>query len=347
MGGESSGNEDGDPSFHDACASIDDEVHDCARVLFSSQGQPSGAIRAEVGKPLSESGGFLYIEEVHLLREHRGKDIGLDFVHGLMKWLSGRWLVAVLFPAGSPPFGKAVDASSKLSRHFARIGFRQVGRYEPSLRYWCLDAQTFSTLPIPFVSKAETVLLEVAFPRKAQPMSLVDQRLHDICVGSPDVGVQRAAPTPAEIRALIEEGGHPDRAQALLVCAAHMDVEAAQTLLEVGAAVNNDDKHGNTPLHLAASHCAKHGSLAMVSLLLAHGARLDHRNADGSIPLECAKEARRSAVGFRKMKGYSIRKGPYGSALHGDPHFMAYDRCIALLSNFVQQPEREKRARSS
>lgn len=320
--------------FHDACGTVDEEVRGCANVLFTVGGCLRGPLGARVGSATAAGGGFLYIEEVHFLHGHRGRDIGLDFVEGLLHWLSGRWVLAVILPAGSPPRDRAADAVSKLARHFARLGFQQVGRYKPHLSYWFLEGPL--KWPCSRMSKAEAANVEVVVAEKQMPMEQVDRELHDACVGTEDGAstLERIPPTPLQIRELVERGADPSRAQALQVCAANVDVGTARALLDLGAAVNAQDSRGNSALHVAANQCAKHGMLAVVSLLLAQGARLEARDEEGRTPLECAKDARREAVVFQKKTGVSIRKRR--SLL------VPYDRCISLLSCFVQQPEREK-----
>jgi ankyrin repeat protein len=67
----------------------------------------------------------------------------------------------------------------------------------------------------------------------------------------------------------------------LMMAALRGEVDAATALVERGAAV---DKDGWTPLHYAATG----GNVAIVRLLLAHGARIDARSPNGTTPLMMA-----------------------------------------------------------
>jgi len=261
-------------------------------------------------------------------------DIGLDFVSGLLNFLKGRWTLAVLFPAGSPPQGRATDAVGKLARHFARIGFTQVAEFEPLCQYWFVEASGRSQRK----SKEEVAAISVAFPRKQMPLEGLDKELHEVCrSASIDNSAEEfSIPKLERIRSLLAKGADLERSSALHVCAAAGDAESARELLERGAGVNLRDRHCSTPLHVAASLCGKRGMLGVVSLLLSYGAYLDAINQEGMTPLECARGARRQAMDFRKMKGVSKK---------GNGHLRQYEHCIMLLSSFVQQPERNSKGR--
>ena len=63
--------------------------------------------------------------------------------------------------------------------------------------------------------------------------------------------------------------------------AAHERVEAAQLLIEAGAAVNREDRDLREPLYFA----ARSGSQAMLSLLIESGARINHKDKKGETVL--------------------------------------------------------------
>jgi len=329
--------DDSTMDFHDMCRTTGQEVGECAAALFDARGRPRGAFRRRLHEAPSMVGGFLYVEELHLLKAHRGKDVGLDFLQGLLLRLRPRWTLAVIFPAGAPPLGRAVDAVERLARHFARIGFVQVATCEPQLHYWFLRG---SDRPIR-LSLAQAAGIAVAAPRTPNVMCPADQELRAACLGTPEdkeglgsgAGAGRVQPTPARLRALVANGADPGRAHALHVCVANADLESARELLDLGAGVSERDAHGSTPLHVAASLCGRQGMLAIVCALISNGARLDAQNDEGLTPLHCAREAKRDAKTCR-------RRATGGALSAGRGAVAACDSCIALLSKFIQQPER-------
>merc|ERR1711924_441622 len=120
-----------------------------------------------------------------------------DLVRCLLEWLRGRWEVCVLFPAGAPPLGaSAVDAVCKLARHFARLGFAQVGTCGPQLNYWFLASCSAALTASP-KSKAETAEITVSLPRKPIAMEPIDKELRDLCLGADGLHAQTDAPRVA------------------------------------------------------------------------------------------------------------------------------------------------------
>ena len=69
-------------------------------------------------------------------------------------------------------------------------------------------------------------------------------------------------------------------------------VQMAQLLLDVGAAVDPDNKNGMTPLMMAASR----GNIEIIQALLAKGAKVGKTDFTGRDALSWATEGRRPAV---------------------------------------------------
>ena len=75
------------------------------------------------------------------------------------------------------------------------------------------------------------------------------------------------------------------------------DHARVKALLAAGAPVNARDKHGYTPLHIAAAS----GNLECVALLLAKGADRDARAPDGMTPADFARKNEFPDVAARLM----------------------------------------------
>eukprot|EP00930_Biecheleria_cincta_P002898 TRINITY_DN103864_c0_g1_i1.p1 TRINITY_DN103864_c0_g1~~TRINITY_DN103864_c0_g1_i1.p1 ORF type:complete len:448 (-),score=79.23 TRINITY_DN103864_c0_g1_i1:36-1379(-) len=339
-------------NFHDACENADDEVGECSKALFAADGRPRGPLRAKLDPATASGGGFLYISAVHILCQHRGKELVLDVVElwlgnsscaweVLFEWLHGRWVLAVISPVSALPSGTEAESISKLARYFARLGFQQVGCRRPHLSYWFLEAgsRRTSLQAEAWKSKDEVAKIEVFIEEPCDALEGIDVELRNVCLGATEGASrsERLQPCPLQVRTLIERGADASRSDALQICAANSDVVTLRLLLDLGARVNCQDKRGNTALHVAASSGGKDGMLSVVSLLLAQGACLDAFNEEGLTPLECVRTARRDALVFRKTAG--IPKRRFACRL------LPFDRCISLLSNFVQQPECSKRTR--
>ena len=168
-------------SFYAACDAVSHELMQCSVSLFDSKGRPKACWKVKLKEECAQKGqgGFLYLDEVHLLPPHRGNDVGLHSVAGLLDELRAADMctLAVLEPFGAPARGVKVQAGAmsdadqalcdaanvKLARHFARMGFQQVAAEGPLTSYWfsCL-----CTRPRGFMSKAAAASVAIAVPAK-------------------------------------------------------------------------------------------------------------------------------------------------------------------------------------
>src|SRR5712691_4164870 len=92
----------------------------------------------------------------------------------------------------------------------------------------------------------------------------------------------------AQVRQLVVGGNSPNESDAT----DRNHVEMAQLLLDVGAAVDPENKNGMTPLMIAASR----GNMAIVQALLTKGANARKTDFTGRDALGWAAEGRRPAV---------------------------------------------------
>jgi len=130
--------------FHELCDSVSQEMWDMGSSFASDDGRLvpgiDGLTTAQYAN--ASRGNFVHIELVVLDAEHRGADLGLRCLHGLLAWLSTirPWTFAVLFPAPDPgsippdsvhgsPALKAV--ALKIRRQWLRLGFARKSSTSP------------------------------------------------------------------------------------------------------------------------------------------------------------------------------------------------------------------------
>ncbi|MCB1552797.1 MAG: ankyrin repeat domain-containing protein [Xanthomonadales bacterium] len=140
------------------------------------------------------------------------------------------------------------------------------------------------------------------------------------------------------IRFLLDAGADPNARNAdgdtALGSVSCVDLRSAELLIERGAQVDiADDVVHYTPLH----HCADRGEVAVIELLIAHGAEVDAARKDGSTPLHDAAEGgRREAVSALLRHGAS-------PVLRDDrqrtPLFRALDRGVNNVIDLLAVPE--------
>jgi ankyrin repeat protein len=119
----------------------------------------------------------------------------------------------------------------------------------------------------------------------------------------------------AVLRALLEAGADPDRAESdgftpLAWAVAGGSCESASMLLEAGADPNRADSHGRTPLHRAADH----GRLELVRLLLEHGADPSIADEEGKTPRDVAS-ARAGRDNEPELRAEMAEHAPAGSTI--------------------------------
>ena len=124
--------------LYSVCDERSDELLQWARFACKDNGTLKPAIRNAIGDAArvkaANKGGLLFLDELHILRSHRGTDLMFEFLDGLFGYLGVRWTLAV---ATIVPYdfcdsrlalgfdnepAKRTDAERiRLCRHFARI----------------------------------------------------------------------------------------------------------------------------------------------------------------------------------------------------------------------------------
>lgn len=138
--------------FHESCDIVSQELCDMGSNFASDDGTLKPGIDGLTAAQHANAshGNFVHIEIVSLEAEHRGADLGLRCLHGLLAWLSKTrpWTFAVLFPAPAPgsippdsdhgsPALKA--AALKIRRQWMRLGFAR--KSETSSYFYLLPSR--------------------------------------------------------------------------------------------------------------------------------------------------------------------------------------------------------------
>eukprot|EP00899_Mesostigma_viride_P012476 jgi/Mesvir1/21229/Mv06665-RA.1 len=286
-------------NFFAACDSVSQELQEVCVTCCGPDGKLRGSLVKQIRnrQRVAEAGrgGFLHIDEVHVVPEMRGRDVTLEMLRVLFDHLDGRWSLAVLAPAPWGPDDRGfrrvdpqVDLKvQKLARMFSRIGFQQVGKSP----YFFLEScqvppanlsKAAVTSTRPFHSELE--------PARAEPTELelkfIDN-LNDM----------------DELIRLKEAGVDPNACHALHYAVANKhDSATILALLQLGARINQPDPQSLTPLHIAAGTSA---SPETIRLLLSQGADKTAKDSEGRTPFGCFKAAKQSTKDF--MVTFGIR----------------------------------------
>lgn len=283
------------------CDARSAELIDLARSLIKDDGSLRPFLKHAIGDAqriaAAGSGGLLFLEEVHILRSYRGRDLSLQFVDALLRFLArepSRWslLITTVVPYDfedqkrrrlrQPPAPSA--ARIPLCRQFARLGLQQVGRFNA----WYLEQSQMPSQPR---TRAEVADLSVWVAPDPDPEIELDAKLiaaiHGVTKGYPF----------AHISTILVHGGSA-RIQA--TCALHHAVYAARIevataervcrmLLRANADINQKDVGGRTPLHVLAKLPVSLGSpraIQFLGFLLEHGADPLALTPEGATPLD-------------------------------------------------------------
>jgi len=184
-------------SIYGVCDDRSSELINLARFLVNDDGTLRKALKNVIKDPsriaAAGSGGLLFLDEVHVLRARRGRDLSLDLTLELLRWLDGEWTLAVSHVVPWDHSDQERESAPRtdaerisLCRHFARLGFQQVGRNTS----WFLESSRLppAWLPRDAVAGANPlyVFLEHT-PTPAPPLSDLDQKLRDLAIAAATV----------------------------------------------------------------------------------------------------------------------------------------------------------------
>ena len=178
--------------FFDMCDDRSQQLMDLAQFVANADGTLRQPLRTEIKDAArikaAGKGGLLFLDEVHLLPAYRGRDLSLEFVLALLRHLRGRWTLAMSMVVPwdhadqqrdevgrGGAFKRTAEERTRLCRHFARLGLRQVGSSAPSgHHYWYLERSQLPEQPLP---RGALAALTVYHPTPPPVPSELDQQL--------------------------------------------------------------------------------------------------------------------------------------------------------------------------
>ena len=236
-------------------------------------------------RPNYSKGGYLHIESVEVDNEHRGNTLGLMLMKAALDFQPRSWSVAFIkpYPLKYKPEtdGPFSDVVTSLSRHFSRLGFKQMGESEPESKYWALEASQYNGS---IASKEEAAATCVAVSPTAPILSEISKEIRTLIYNfGRDItgtvmqvlsgtwripGTTRTGIVASEVDSnqpegvqitfmnaladIINRGGDLNEARCLHVAVSNGKADLLPVLVAMGARVNERDNFGSTPLHAAA-----------------------------------------------------------------------------------------------
>jgi hypothetical protein len=212
------------PSFFEQADAVSGELQLLATLFCESNGVAS-RIHHEMLDNDPETvrrGGFLHLERVEIDKQHRGKDLGLRFVHEILMTMNHNWTLAVMQPISSRNFVPNDDrngtqqANKAIQRHFLRMGFAQAGNANGRENAWFLTRTAYMahTDPIKsWLSKEASAKIYIHEPPIIEEPQGLDKELRDA------IGMACMVPNPMdEIHRLIKQGASIEKAKSHVCC---------------------------------------------------------------------------------------------------------------------------------
>ena len=257
--------------FYGMCDDRSQELIDLARFCANADGSLRQPLRAKIKDEAriraAGKGGLLFLDEVHILPAFRGRDLALEFVLALLRYLRGRWTLAisVVVPwdhadqqEGNSATKRTDEERTRLCRHFARLGLKQVGD-----TYWYLErSQLPQQPPLPRGAVATLAVYHPAESVEPPKLSELNQKLatavERASYDSSSYGSADANPLD-KVREALEAGASIEE-----TCALHFAVgpsgsgmrwrpDALHLLVAARADIQQVDFNGHSPLHIAAN----------------------------------------------------------------------------------------------
>ncbi|KAJ3067171.1 hypothetical protein HDU99_003608 [Rhizoclosmatium hyalinum] len=255
---------------------------------------PNGTLRTPVSSVIGNKqrvmaagkGGFVYINELHVAKDHRKKGLSLVLIRGLLKYLGSRWTLATIFPVpwSHADRNRQSDPASrpqkilKIAKHFAKVGFVQV----KDSGFWFIERSQLKEADV------DTSNLEVV---RDEP---VDERPKLEGINLSLFELAGAEQSFQVFESLVRNGASIDTTCSMHKAAALGLLKNVTLFIKLGGNVNHKDEFGNTPLHVAVLELNPN----IISLLVKNGADVNIACKKGSKPADLLESTMQSTTDF-------------------------------------------------
>mmetsp|Transcript_6846 Transcript_6846/g.11384 ORF Transcript_6846/g.11384 Transcript_6846/m.11384 type:complete len:526 (-) Transcript_6846:735-2312(-) len=153
--------------FYQTVNKLNEEMLQLGTLFFTSNGQLTASTKELLGCDSScDKGGLINIEKIELIPSQRGNELSILFLKECLEFFKNSWTVCIIEPAPWRADGvrNFADGRLKLSAMYARLGFTQLGRHAPEVKYWGLSSNNFSGM----VLNKEDLNLDIAVLKRVR-----------------------------------------------------------------------------------------------------------------------------------------------------------------------------------
>jgi len=293
-------------NFHSICDDFSSELQECGCYMCDDKGRLRAPAKDLVSKACN-TGGFIYIESITVVTEARRRDVSLLMLKACLD--KYKWTLAAIFPAPLQPFPGTEfrDVVVKLSRHFARLGFKQCDESQ----YWILDHSVYNGE----ILQLNNNLAVFQKPAKV-PLSSINMELLNSIDGDGFGEIFNRISfnqTVSRITSCVQRGASINETKLLHFVVANKKNNLIATLIGLGGDINLQDDEGCTPLHVASRLQNKEGTKILIEL----GADTTILDRKGNTHTQAAKEMftkmMQSQLDFCRAMGIQPREGWLGA----------------------------------
>ncbi|GFH49784.1 hypothetical protein CTEN210_06260 [Chaetoceros tenuissimus] len=313
------------PNFHRDGDAVSNELHEFTFELYDKRGNKCKIPGSELASIPPSKGDMFLLDIVEIDKKYKGMDLGINFVHELLKNVSKTVGVCVMNPTISTktscryrPSWSDLNTGTdkrdtyemnrtftvKLRKQFYRMGFRPVKDDSPTLvNKWFLSLNDYKTkidVKETWLSKEDVQDIEMALTPRVYIKSEKDEALLSLIESMAELDNLKKD----QINRLISDGASLTGINALhiaVACRRNDDV-ISYLIVEHNMPIDGRDENDNTPLHVAVAM----ENVSATAELLTRGASKSAVNKDGQTPMQVLKDQEKRLRAFGNMMGIGM-----------------------------------------